>query len=106
MSMQLVTGNHAAGHSMSLAGEANRAARGAVCGIYPITPQTEIVEYVAKYPFSKGSVVPVESEHSAMSACVGASAAGARVAALRRDWHFGLGTRWTSIPSSSCWCTR
>jgi len=78
MSMQLVTGNHAAGHSMSLAGEANREARGAVCGIYPITPQTEIVEYVAKYPFSKGSVVPVESEHSAMGVCLGASMNGAR----------------------------
>lgn len=76
--MQLVTGNHAAGHSMSLAGEANRAARGAVCGIYPITPQTEIVEYVAKFPFSKGRVIPVESEHSAMGVCIGAAANGAR----------------------------
>ena len=78
MTMQLVTGNHAAGHSMGLAGEANRAARGAVCGIYPITPQTEIVEYVARFPFSKGRVVPVESEHSAMGVCLGASANGAR----------------------------
>ena len=40
MTMQLVTGNHAAGHSLGLAGEANRTARGSVCGIYPITPQT------------------------------------------------------------------
>ncbi|NNK32617.1 MAG: pyruvate ferredoxin oxidoreductase [Xanthomonadales bacterium] len=78
MSMQLVTGNHAAGHSMSLAGEANRDARGAVCGIYPITPQTEIVEYVARFPFSKGRVIPVESEHSAMGVCIGASMNGAR----------------------------
>ena len=78
MTMQLVTGNHAAGHSMSLAGEANRGSRGAVCGIYPITPQTEIVEYVAKYPFSKGSVIPVESEHSAMGVCIGGSMNGAR----------------------------
>lgn len=78
MTMQLVTGNHAAGHSMSLAGEANRASRGAVCGIYPITPQTEIVEYVARYPFSKGSVIPVESEHSAMGVCIGGSMNGAR----------------------------
>ena len=71
MTMQLVTGNHAAGHAMSLAGEANRTARGAVCGIYPITPQTEIVEYVARFPFSKGKVIPVESEHSAMGVCIG-----------------------------------
>lgn len=78
MSMQLVTGNHAAGHSMSLAGEANRNARGVVCGIYPITPQTEIVEYVARFPFSRGKVIPVESEHSAMGVCIGAAMNGAR----------------------------
>jgi pyruvate/2-oxoacid:ferredoxin oxidoreductase alpha subunit len=78
MNMQLVTGNHAAGHSMSLAGEANRAARGVVCGIYPITPQTEIVEYVARFPFTKGRVIPVESEHSAMGVCIGAALNGAR----------------------------
>ena len=78
MTMQLVTGNHAAGHSMSLAGEANRNARGIVCGIYPITPQTEIVEYVARFPFSNGRVIPVESEHSAMGVCIGASINGAR----------------------------
>jgi len=76
--MQLVTGNHAAGHSLSLAGEANRTGRGAVCGIYPITPQTEIVEYVARFPFSKGRVIPVESEHSAMGVCIGAALNGAR----------------------------
>jgi len=76
--MQLVTGNHAAGHSMSLAGEANRNARGAVCGIYPITPQTEIVEYVARFHFSRGRVIPVESEHSAMGVCIGAALNGAR----------------------------
>jgi pyruvate/2-oxoacid:ferredoxin oxidoreductase alpha subunit len=76
--MKLVTGNHAAGHSLSLAGEANRNARGAVCGIYPITPQTEIVEFVAKFPFSRGRVIPVESEHSAMGVCIGASLTGAR----------------------------
>jgi len=78
MGMQLVTGNHAAGHSMSRAGEANRGARGCVCGIYPITPQTEIVEYVARFPFSRGRVIPVESEHSAMGVCIGAAMNGAR----------------------------
>jgi len=78
MSLQVITGNHAAGHALSLAGEANRTARGVACGIYPITPQTEIVEYVAKFPFSKGRVVPVESEHSAMAVSMGASMAGAR----------------------------
>ena len=78
MAVELVTGNHAAGYALSAAGEANRSARGAACGIYPITPQTEIVEYVAKFPFSKGDVVPVESEHSAMGVSIGASLAGAR----------------------------
>jgi len=78
MTLELVTGNHAAGYALSTAGEANRSARGAACGIYPITPQTEIVEYVAKFPFSKGRVIAVESEHSAMGVSIGASMAGAR----------------------------
>jgi len=78
MTVQVITGNHAAGYALSTAGEANRTARGTTCGIYPITPQTEIVEYVAKFPFSKGRVVPVESEHSAMAVSIGASLAGAR----------------------------
>ncbi|MDJ0910270.1 MAG: hypothetical protein QNI99_13815 [Woeseiaceae bacterium] len=78
MSVQVITGNHAAGYALSAAGEANRTARGVACGIYPITPQTEIVEYVAKFPFSKGRVVPVESEHSAMAVSMGASISGAR----------------------------
>ena len=52
-----------------------------VVAAYPITPQTHIVEYLAdlvaegKYD---AEYVPVESEHSAISACVGSSAAGAR----------------------------
>ena len=78
MPIEVLTGNHAAGCALSLAGEANRAARGVACGIYPITPQSEIVEYVAKFPFSKGRVVPVESEHSAMAVSMGASMSGAR----------------------------
>ncbi len=78
MSVEVITGNHAAGYALSAAGEANRTARGVACGIYPITPQTEIVEYVAKFPFSKGRVVPVESEHSAMAVTMGASISGAR----------------------------
>ena len=78
MTLQVVTGNTAAGYALSTAGEANRSARGVACGIYPITPQTEIVEYVANFPFSKGRVVPVESEHSAMAVSIGAAANGAR----------------------------
>ncbi len=78
MPIELVTGNHAAGYALSTAGEANRSGRGAMCGIYPITPQTEIVEYIARFPFTKGRAVPVESEHSAMGVSIGASLAGAR----------------------------
>lgn len=52
-----------------------------VVSAYPITPQTIIVEKFSEF-VADGLVhtqfVPVESEHSAMSACVGAAAAGAR----------------------------
>ncbi len=74
----LVTGNYAAGHTLALAGEANRSARGCCAGAYPITPQTEIIEFLSSFAFSKGRVVPVESEHSAMAVCIGSSLAGAR----------------------------
>lgn len=53
-----------------------------VCAAYPITPSTQVVEEFSKY-VADGVVgtnfVTVESEHSAMSACIGASAAGGRV---------------------------
>ena len=52
-----------------------------VVAAYPITPQTEIVEQIAEYVTSgelDSRYIPVESEHSAMSACIGASAAGGR----------------------------
>ena len=53
-----------------------------VVAAYPITPQTSTVQKFADF-VANGAVatefVTVESEHSAMSACVGASAAGARV---------------------------
>lgn len=78
MSRALVTGNQAAGHTLALAGEANRTARGCCGGAYPITPQTEIIEFLRGFSFTKGRVVPVESEHSAMGVCIGAALAGAR----------------------------
>ena len=78
MSRTLATGNHAAGHALALAGEANRNARGCCAGAYPITPQTEIIEYLSGFPFSKGRIVLVESEHSAMGVCIGAALSGAR----------------------------
>src|SRR5512142_1284425 len=48
---------------------------------YPITPQTHIVEHLSEMVSSgelDAEYITVESEHSAMSTCVGASAAGAR----------------------------
>ena len=53
-----------------------------VVAAFPITPSTEVPQYFSTF-VNNGAVdtefVPVESEHSAMSACVGASAAGGRV---------------------------
>jgi len=53
-----------------------------VVAAFPITPSTQIVEDLAQF-VANGQVdtefVTVESEHSAMSACIGASAAGGRV---------------------------
>ena len=52
-----------------------------VVAAFPITPSTEIPQYFSTY-VANGEVdtefIPVESEHSAMSACIGAEAAGAR----------------------------
>ncbi|MFH1868702.1 MAG: pyruvate ferredoxin oxidoreductase [Candidatus Omnitrophota bacterium] len=52
-----------------------------VVAAYPITPQTEIVMNFSQFVADgkvKTELIPVESEHSAMSACVGSAAAGAR----------------------------
>ena len=48
---------------------------------YPITPQTHVVEHLAEIVANghlDAEFIPVESEHSAMSACIGTSAVGAR----------------------------
>ncbi|TET83698.1 pyruvate ferredoxin oxidoreductase [candidate division TA06 bacterium] len=62
--------------------EAMRQINPDVVAAYPITPATEVVQLFASF-VSDGLVdtefVPVESEHSAISACVGAAAAGGRV---------------------------
>lgn len=70
----IITGNHAIAEAM-------RQMNPDVIAAYPITPQTNLVEDLSQW-VADGSLdtvyVPVESEHSAMSACVGAAAAGAR----------------------------
>ena len=70
------------GIEVSLAiGEAAKLANVDVVAAYPITPQTHIVEHLAELVADgelDAAYIPVESEHSAMSACLGASAVGAR----------------------------
>jgi pyruvate ferredoxin oxidoreductase alpha subunit len=72
--LTIATGNKAVAAAV-------REVRPSVIAAYPITPQTEIVEQIAEYVVS-GELdcryIPVESEHSAMAACIGASATGAR----------------------------
>lgn len=62
-------------------GEAAKMADVDVVAAYPITPQTHIVEHIAELVANgelDAEYIPVESEHSAMSACLGSVAAGAR----------------------------
>ncbi len=69
-----------------------------VMAAYPITPQTTIVENFAKY-VADGLVhtelVDMESEHSALSACIGSSCAGARVATATASQ--GLAYMWEEL---------
>lgn len=66
-----------------------------VVAAFPITPSTEVPQYFSTF-VNNGAVdtefVPVESEHSAMSACVGASAAGGR--AMTATSANGLSLMW------------
>jgi len=65
------------------AAQALRQAQVDVVAAYPITPSTPIVEGYAKFKsdnYVEGEFVMVESEHAAMSGCIGAAAAGGRVA--------------------------
>lgn len=74
MSFEFITGNTAAAEAAKLAAVD-------VVSAYPITPQTEIVQTLSKDIFNgelDAVFVPVESEHSAMSATAGASITGAR----------------------------
>ncbi|MCJ2669055.1 MAG: pyruvate ferredoxin oxidoreductase [Candidatus Thermoplasmatota archaeon] len=71
---RIVTGNYAAAYGALLS-------RVEVIAAYPITPQTFIVEHVSEFVndgLLDAEYMPVESEHSAMSACVAATATGVR----------------------------
>lgn len=69
-----------------------------VVAAFPITPSTEIPQYFSTF-VANGSVdtefVAVESEHSAMSACIGAEAAGSR--AMTATSANGLSLMWEMI---------
>lgn len=70
----VLTGNEAVAIAAKLA-------RVNVIAAYPITPQTAVVEKLAEYVANgelNAEFMKVESEHSALSACIGASAVGAR----------------------------
>jgi pyruvate/2-oxoacid:ferredoxin oxidoreductase alpha subunit len=71
---KVIMGNHAVSYGV-------RASEAKVISAYPITPQTHIVELLSEM-CANGEIdakfIKVESEHSAMAACVGASAAGSR----------------------------
>ena len=79
-------GNMAASHAL-------RQAQVDVVAAYPITPSTPIVQNYSKFladGYIDGEFIMVESEHAAMSGCVGASAAGGRVATATSSQGFAL----------------
>jgi pyruvate/2-oxoacid:ferredoxin oxidoreductase alpha subunit len=94
----LLTGNHAAAYGAMLS-------RAEVISAYPITPQTMIVELLSELTASgrlPATFITVESEHSAMAACVGAASAGARtytatagqgLALMHEMLHWAVGAR-------------
>jgi pyruvate ferredoxin oxidoreductase alpha subunit len=72
--LELLTGGEAVAHAM-------RQIDPDVVPVYPITPQTPIIQGFAKFVAdgrASTEIVNVESEHSAMSAAIGAALAGAR----------------------------
>ncbi|NOZ85954.1 MAG: pyruvate ferredoxin oxidoreductase [Deltaproteobacteria bacterium] len=71
---RILKGNYAAAHAVKLC-------KAQVIAAYPITPQTTIIEGIADI-IDEGKLdakfIKVESEHSAMAACIGAASAGSR----------------------------
>ncbi len=71
---KVIEGTHAASYAAKLA-------RVQVIAAYPITPSSSVVELISEMCARgelKARFIKVESEHSAMASCIGASAAGAR----------------------------
>jgi pyruvate/2-oxoacid:ferredoxin oxidoreductase alpha subunit len=71
---KVIMGNHALSYGAMLS-------RTRVIAAYPITPQTQVVELLSEMCADgtlDATFIKVESEHSAMASCIGASVAGAR----------------------------
>ena len=95
---KVIMGNHAVSHAVMLA-------RTEVIAAYPITPQTQIVEELSNMCAEgklRAKFIKVESEHSAMACCIGASAAGSRaftatssqgLALMHEMLHWAAGAR-------------
>jgi pyruvate/2-oxoacid:ferredoxin oxidoreductase alpha subunit len=95
---RVISGNEAVAYGAMLS-------RVQVIPAYPISPQTTIVEALSDFCASgklKADFVKVESEHSAMSCCVGAASAGARaftatsaqgLALMHEVLHWAAGAR-------------
>ncbi|MDP8205325.1 MAG: hypothetical protein P9L92_01575 [Candidatus Electryonea clarkiae] len=93
-----ITGNQAIAHAV-------RMARIHVVAAYPITPQTSVVEEIAEFCAAgkmDAKFIQTESEHSSMSACIGASMTGARaftatssqgLALMHEMLHWAVGAR-------------
>jgi len=96
--VSIMTANYAAAEAARLAGVQ-------VVSAYPITPQSPVVEKLMEYVNDgsmKAEFVTVESEHSAITVCISASAVGARVftascanglALMHEQLHWAAGTR-------------
>ncbi len=95
---KILVGNHAVSWGVMRA-------RAEVISAYPITPQTTIVEELSVLCADgslKAKFIPVESEHSAMACCIGASATGVRtftassgqgLALMHEMLHWAAGAR-------------
>jgi pyruvate/2-oxoacid:ferredoxin oxidoreductase alpha subunit len=95
---KVIMGNHAVSHAVRLA-------RAQVIAAYPITPQTQVVEELSNMCAEgklRAKFIKVESEHSAMACCIGASAAGSRaftatssqgLALMHEMLHWAAGAR-------------
>lgn len=86
-----LTGNQAVAHAM-------RQIDPDVVAAYPITPQTTVMEEFSNFVANglvKTELIRVESEHSAMSACIGSAAAGAR--SMTSTSSQGLALMWEEL---------